>query len=335
MEQARRYGGAGAVHGIDPEIMGSPVHPRDDRWTLVPRGAVDALGITHGLSQWPADALLIEAHQQLHDGIQFKATLRPSQARAVAAMRKKIHGVLVGPPGMGKTVTALALAAELRLRPLVVVHTNDLMHQWVGKAVEFLGQPLNKIGGDGPNTTGSDVGTVAMLQTLYQWKRHELEDLARRHGILFIDETHRLPANEAFRIAWGLGCPRRFGLTATPDRADGLTPMLHWALGPTVFTVTNEDLVAEGVAVHPIVRRVDTEFDFPLLQQLRVSGRSSWRGKRLDAADYGMEALRQTVPGLAHSGFRVTVRGLDPDDARELQQDFKGGGLHSSLHICG
>ena len=331
--QAKRYGGDGALYGLDPEINGSHVHPRDDRWTLVPRGALDALGLTSGVSQWPADALLIEQQNRLHDEIRFRGELRPFQALAVAAAKKKLHGILVMPPGAGKTVTALALAAKMGLRPLVVVHTNDLMHQWVGASAKFLGQPLNTIGGGGKDAICSDVGTVAMLQTLYQWKRAELEALARQHGVLFVDECHRLPANEAYRIAWGLGCPRRFGLTATPERADGLSPMLHWALGPTIYTVTTEDLVDAGVAVHPIIRRVDTEFYYELLKQIRVSSRASRWGKRLSADEHGLEELQRTVGGMCHSGARVTIAGLTADDCKTLFAEFKRAGLECESQV--
>ena len=152
------------------------------------------------------------------------------------------------------------------------------------------------------------------------------------NGVL-VHNCHRLPANEAFRIAWGLGCPRRFGLTATPERADGLTPMLHWALGPTAYTVTTADLVHAGVAVHPLIRRVNTEFNFPLLQQLRVSKKSSRWGRRMKKEDFSIGSIRNTVHKSCHSGARVTITGLDPGVCKELFREFKGAGFECESQV--
>ena len=50
----------------------------------------------------------------------------------------------------------------------------------------------------------------------------------------------------------------RFGLTATPDRADGLTPMLAFALGEPVVRVEHARLVAAGHLVVPEIVAVET-----------------------------------------------------------------------------
>ena len=335
LAEAVRYGGQGAAHGIEPTIMGSHVHPMDPRWTLVPRGAPDALGIDRSMVIGPRfEASLFPCEEVLSKSIRFEATLRPYQETAVAMAMSVEHGLLVMPPGAGKTVTALALAARLGLRPLVIVHTQDLMDQWVGAAEKFLSWPLETVGGGGKDLQGSEVGCVAMVQTLWSWRRREIEEMSVRYGVSFVDEGHHISAAEFYRVAWAIGCPRRYGLTATPERADGLTPMLHWALGPTIHRVTNEDLVDAGVSVRPIVRRVDTEFHYPLKKQMRVSGSSTRWSRRLKAGDHpDVPGLARTAAGMAHAGASVTVSGLEDDACKELGKLIRANGLHVQVQV--
>jgi hypothetical protein len=56
-------------------------------------------------------------------------------------------------------------------------------------------------------------------------------------GTLFVDEAHHVCARVFSQSLFKL-CPKHaFGLSATPDRKDGLTRVLHWFLGPTFFAV--------------------------------------------------------------------------------------------------
>jgi superfamily II DNA or RNA helicase len=56
-------------------------------------------------------------------------------------------------------------------------------------------------------------------------------------GLLIVDEAHHIGAS-AFSQAMFRFCPKyTLGLTATPDRKDGLTRILYWFLGPEFFRV--------------------------------------------------------------------------------------------------
>jgi len=190
--------------------------------------------------------------------------LRPYQQLAVAQMTDSSNrcGILVMPPGAGKTFTALAAIAQRGDKSLILVHTRDLMDQWVEAAKSFFTEPASRIGG-GKNDPHAQI-TVAMVQTLAAWNFARLSYLASHHDVLILDEAHHTPASTFFGILWHLGTPRRFALTATPKRADGLTPILHWCFGPILCEVKTEDLVDAGVAVKPRVHRVDSAFSFDL-----------------------------------------------------------------------
>jgi superfamily II DNA or RNA helicase len=54
----------------------------------------------------------------------------------------------------------------------------------------------------------------------------------------------------------------RFGLTATPDREDGLTPLLELCIGPQLFAIDQDELVALGYLQRPEVRFLESRFTF-------------------------------------------------------------------------
>jgi hypothetical protein len=60
----------------------------------------------------------------------FHGTLTPQQETAVERMLAHESGVLVAPPGAGKTVIACALIAERGLQTLILAHSKPLLEQW-------------------------------------------------------------------------------------------------------------------------------------------------------------------------------------------------------------
>jgi superfamily II DNA or RNA helicase len=59
-------------------------------------------------------------------------------------------------------------------------------------------------------------------------------------------------------------CPARYrlGLTATPDREDGLTALLDLFLGAPLVTITHDELVAAGVLTVPEIQSIETDFTY-------------------------------------------------------------------------
>ncbi|MBD0295215.1 MAG: DEAD/DEAH box helicase family protein, partial [Flavisolibacter sp.] len=62
---------------------------------------------------------------------QFNATLREHQNIAVLASSKKDMGVIVAPPGSGKTIIGLKIIADKQQPALIIVHRKQLMEQWI------------------------------------------------------------------------------------------------------------------------------------------------------------------------------------------------------------
>jgi superfamily II DNA or RNA helicase len=71
---------------------------------------------------------------------QFKPSriiLKEYQIPAVEQMLQRNQGILVAPPGSGKTVTAIEVIVKRSQKSLVLVHTKDLLQQWIERFREF------------------------------------------------------------------------------------------------------------------------------------------------------------------------------------------------------
>lgn len=161
----------------------------------------------------------------------FSGELRADQRIAVAALAKQDFGVLVAPPGAGKTVMACSLIAERELPTLVLVHRAPLLEQWVERIGEFLGigkKDIGRITGTRKKTSGKL--DIAMLQTLA--RAEDQQALLAPYGLIIVDECHHIPA-ATFEVVLRLALARSIvGLTATPYRKDGLQRILHMQAGP-------------------------------------------------------------------------------------------------------
>ncbi len=163
------------------------------------------------------------------------ATRQPDAFRAgTKAFEEKGGGVLSLPCGYGKTTVALALSAHLKVRTMIVVHKEFLANQWVDKIKEFCpGATIGRVQGDTFDVDKDFV--IAMIQTMSQ--REFPEDAFDSIGFLIVDEAHHIGA-PAFSQFMFKVCPKfTLGLTATPERKDGLTRLLYWFLGPEFFRI--------------------------------------------------------------------------------------------------
>jgi superfamily II DNA or RNA helicase len=137
----------------------------------------------------------------------------------------------------------MAAAARVGRTTLILVHTHDLATQWAERIRQSLGVEAGMIGGGKHDVQPI---TIAMLQTLARMPETDVVLLGKRFGVLICDEVHHLPAATMSRAVNALSCRYRWGLSATPEREDGLHFMLEWVLGPTLHTIQQAELIAAG-----------------------------------------------------------------------------------------
>ena len=174
---------------------------------------------------------------------EFKGTLRDSTRqneafdKSVAALNTVGGGVLSLPCGYGKTTVALAIAARMKVRTMVVVHKEFLANQWRERIRQFC--PSATIGTIQRDKleTECDI-SIAMLQSLSM--RDYPIGTFEKFGMVIVDEAHHICA-QVFSQAFFRFCPKyTLGLSATPERKDGLTDLLYWFLGPSILTIERE-----------------------------------------------------------------------------------------------
>jgi len=157
------------------------------------------------------------------------------QSQAVKAMFEEEQGLIIRPPGTGKTQIALAFIAACKTRSLVLVHTQDILDQWRDYALEAIpGLSVGVI-----QAQRLEIGhlTIATVQTL----RHFIYEMDakwwQQFGCVILDEAHHGPAQSFSHVLNTVPAKYRFGFTASDTRADGMEPALPWLIGPVIHRV--------------------------------------------------------------------------------------------------
>lgn len=156
------------------------------------------------------------------------------QAATVKTMLEEQQGLILRPPGSGKTQIACAFAAACETRVLVLVHTHDILKQWVDYIENSIPELKGKVGVIRGKTCRIRQITVATVQTLNSSCLHKGREWWSQFGAIIADEGHHVaaPSWEAVINA----CPAyyRFGFTASATRADGMHPSMRFIIGPVI-----------------------------------------------------------------------------------------------------
>jgi superfamily II DNA or RNA helicase len=167
-------------------------------------------------------------------------------------------GILQVPCGQGKTIMALKIISNLKKKTLIIVHKEFLMNQWIDRIAEFLpGASVGKIQGKVFDIEGKDI-VIGMVQTLYDKEFHP--DAFSQFGLTIIDEVHRIGSEQFSRTLFKTITPYMLGISATVDRKDKLTKVLHMFIGDMIYSEDrqNDDLVTVR-AINYVAN--DTEFN--------------------------------------------------------------------------
>ena len=223
-------------------------YEEDLEWLHLPRGIVERVTelITELGSQLEVSDVRPE-HPRL--GLGFVGQLRPQQLDALNAAKAHERGVIVAPPGAGKTVIACAVIAHHDVPTLVLVDRKPLVDQWRDRLGQHLNLEPNQIGTiGGGKTQPTGIVDVAMIQSVSRQERPA--EFFTKYGLIIVDECHHLPAVSFATCVRHAPSPCWLGLTATPYRRDGLEAIIALQCGPTRY-----EIAAKDVADAALVRR--------------------------------------------------------------------------------
>ena len=269
-------------------------HLTDDR-LILPRGA------------WRGSPLSKDIEVDDHTStrpVKFPEPLfeaRDYQVRPLQKLSKKGYGVLLAPTGSGKTIMMLLLLAMLGQRTLVIVHTKDLLDQWITRAKDVFGEDFEVgIIGDGEHIERNL--TVATVQTLSRMGDLPT-DWVQQWGTVILDECHRAPATSFADVMQQMTAKYVFGATATPKRRDGMHPLLHAIIGPIVATVQKTALVDAGKLMHPTVEMIPTDFWTSEATRMENAAnqfmRNKWYGQMISRLAEDEERARLVASNIA------------------------------------
>ena len=174
--------------------------------------------------------------------------LRPEQTEALAAWGQAgRRGQIIMPTGTGKTDVALAAMSEAKTATLVVAPVRDLMYQWHRRILRALGYDAGIVGDGLYNIKPITV-------TTYDSAYIHMDKMGAGFGLLIFDEEHHLPGKCRREAAILSAASMRLGLTATPERSDGLHKDLDWLIGPVVYQMPFRKAKGSTLADFDVVR---------------------------------------------------------------------------------
>lgn len=189
--------------------------------------------------------------------IDGKVSLFDYQKEAVKRMVKAKNGVLVSPAGSGKTQCGIALIGELKQKALWLTHTTDLLKQSKKRFLQYYDNEVGTI--TGGKIDIKDV-TFATVQTM---AKMDLESVKDTFGCIIVDECHRVASTPTKLSMFGkvlgsLETRHKYGLTATPHRADNMIKAMYAYIGNKIHEVSKKEV--ESKTTKAVVKVIDAPY---------------------------------------------------------------------------
>ncbi|MBN1932318.1 MAG: DEAD/DEAH box helicase [Desulfobacterales bacterium] len=272
----------------------------DETSVIVPRGFLTNL--TNFLQENEIQFQINDMRSMLKQvNFTSEITLFGYQKDALEIVLKSDQGILVAPPGTGKTIIGLELISRLKQPSLILVHKKQIFDQWLERIENFLVIPKREIGqfSSGKRKIGKKI-TVGMVQTLI--RMDDLQNMSNSFGLILVDECHHMPAKMFRNVITKFNPYYLYGLTATPERKSNDAQLIFIHLGKVLHEIkehaAKDENLNEQFYKKPIVfiRNSDLSVPFNVMTDNFniLSKIISFDSKRNDMikADIEMEAKR-------------------------------------------
>jgi superfamily II DNA or RNA helicase len=188
-------------------------------------------------------------------------TLRQDQNKLVDAVNEAWRGLIVAPPGIGKTVMAGAIISQYPDSvSIMVVHTKALFTQTIKEFQRWFG---DDVGWFGDTKTRPGRVNVLMAQTAnWMTAPHsynvELVNILAEADVLIVDEAHHCGNIKGHysRIFELCRAIVRVGFTATPNEAQERKLVCEGYLGPVIGELPMGEGIAQGLLARPELKLV-------------------------------------------------------------------------------
>lgn len=214
-----------------------------DSEVLIPRGFTSTL-VQFCRSENIAYKIFDYRNKKSNVDFNSHIDLLPYQQTVLEKVRDKDFGVIVSPPGTGKTVIGLEIIATKKQPALILVHRKQLFDQWIERIQSFLKIPKSAIGqiGNQKTTIGKQI-TVAMIQSLA--RKNDYSDISQEFGTIIIDECHHIPAKSFREAIVKFNSYYLYGLTATPKRKNNDEKLIYVFIGNILHELDQHEYLKE------------------------------------------------------------------------------------------
>ena len=208
------------------------------------------------------DECEFKAHFAVKRPVVYESGITPYdyQEHAVQNAVRAKNGIIVMPCGSGKTQVALEVISRIGGRCLWLTHTQDLLNQSMARAKSVLTTKARY----GRITAGKvDIGDGITFATVQTMSKLDLASYKNTFDIIVVDECQHCCGSptrvtQFYKVVNSLSARYKYGLTATPKRADGLERSIFALLGDIICVVSKEDVANTTCPVK--IRSVETGY---------------------------------------------------------------------------
>ena len=183
--------------------------------------------------------------------VSFAGSLKDYQKDGLDKLLQYDNGLFVAPPAFGKTVTAIALIAELKINTLVIVPNIALLNQWLERLNQFLDvsyeykKEKDKFGvyyGSKKKLTNKI--DIACIDSLVG---EDGDEILKHYGLVILDEVHHIGASTYEKVVRKCYSKYLYGFTATPKRSDKNEKIVYKTIGDIRYQYKDSDNALEKV----------------------------------------------------------------------------------------